>query len=197
MNRIRLVFASSNPHKISEVTRIAGRDFVITGLDELGFHRDIPEPYHRLEKNALAKARFVHRHFGSDCFADDTGLEVDALGGAPGAASARYAGEEKDPGTNMEKLLRELSGKADRQARFRTVIALIWKGREYLFEGLVRGHIAETPAGEQGFGYDPVFIPLGYEVSFAQMDAAEKNSISHRRAAIDKMLNFLRAQSAP
>lgn len=186
----RFVFASHNRHKIEEVTDILGPGFELLGLDDIGCHDDIPEPYDTLEENAMAKARHVFTHYGKNCFADDTGLEVDVLGGLPGVLSARYAGPGKNSLANVEKLLRELEGKANRKARFRTVVALILNGREHLFEGIVNGTIIHEPRGQQGFGYDPVFIPDGYTVTFAEMAAAEKNRISHRYAAIAKLAAF-------
>lgn len=191
----RLIFASHNPHKIKEIRAILGPDFYFSGLDELGFHGDIPEPYDSLEENALAKARFVADRFFCDCFADDTGLEVEALGGLPGVQSARYAGPKKDSRANRQKLLAAMEGMEERQASFRTVIALVMGGREYLFEGRVRGHISREARGEKGFGYDPVFVPEGYRESFAEMEEAEKNKISHRKRAIDGLLHFLQARS--
>ncbi len=188
---IRLIFASRNPNKVGEIKAILGPGFRIGGLEELGLREDIPEPFHSLEENALAKARFVHTRFGVNCFADDTGLEVNALGGKPGVQSARYAGPAKDDHANIRKLLSELSGITDRSAQFRTVIALILDKKEYLFGGVVRGNITTLPVGQQGFGYDPVFIPQGYTSTFAEMEATEKNRISHRQAAIRKLANFL------
>ncbi len=188
---IRLIFASQNPHKVEEIRAILGQGFRVGGLEELGLRDDIPEPFHTLEENALAKARFVHEKFGVNCFADDTGLEVVALGGRPGVQSARYAGPARDDQANVRKLLEELSGIPDRRAQFRTVIALILDGKEYIFEGIAKGSIATNPAGQKGFGYDPVFIPQGHSSTFAQIEAGEKNRISHRRAAIRKLVDFL------
>ncbi len=193
----QLVFASHNSHKISEIRNILGPGFDLAGLDELGCHEEIPEPYETLEENALAKARFVYTRYGKNCFADDTGLEVEALKGEPGVMSARYAGPGKDSLANMEKLLLELSGKTNRKGRFRTVIALVLDGREYLFEGIVTGTITKAPMGKKGFGYDPVFIADGYKKTFAEMDAKEKNRISHRKNAIAKLADFLLIQKNP
>ncbi len=185
------VFASHNRHKIQEVTDILGPDFQLSGLSDIGCYEEIPEPYDTLEENAMAKARHVFTHYGKNCFADDTGLEVDALNGLPGVLSARYAGPGKNNRANVAKLLRELEGETNRKARFRTVVALILDGCEHLFEGIVNGRIIHEPRGDQGFGYDPVFIPDGYTVTFAEMDAAEKNRISHRYTAIAKLAVFL------
>ncbi len=193
---IRLFFASQNLHKVREIRAILGKGFHVGGLEELNFRGNIPEPFHTLEENALAKARFVHEKFGVNCFADDTGLEVAALGGRPGVQSARFAGNAKDDQANMRKLLEQLSGIQDRRAQFRTVIALILDGKEYIFEGIAKGSIAHGPAGRKGFGYDPVFIPQGQSFTFAQMEASEKNRISHRQAAIRKLVNFLQDISA-
>ena len=187
-----LVFASHNADKVMEIREILGNSLELEGLADIGCRDDIPEPHHTLEENAMAKARYVYRHFGRDCFADDTGLEVKALNGQPGVMSARYAGPGKDSKANIHKLLKALSGQSDRRARFRTAIALIIGGREFLFEGIVNGEIAEKPGGHEGFGYDPVFIPEGYSVTFGEMDAAEKNRISHRWAAIEKLVGYLR-----
>lgn len=188
---IRLIFASHNPNKVAEIKAILGPGFRISGLEELGLREDIPEPFHSLKENALAKASFVHDRFKVNCFADDTGLEVTALGGKPGVQSARYAGPAKDDQANIRKLLSELSGITDRSAQFRTVIALILEKKEYIFEGIVKGHITTLPGGQKGFGYDPVFIPEGYTSTFAEMEATEKNRISHRQAAIRKLVTFL------
>ncbi len=163
----------------------------LSGLDDIGCHEEIPEPYDTLEENAMAKARHVFSHYGKNCFADDTGLEVEALNGQPGVMSARYAGPEKNSRANMDKLLRELDGVSNRKARFRTVIALILDGKEYFFEGIVNGTIIREARGSRGFGYDPVFIPEGYEQTFGELDAATKNRISHRYAAIKKLADFL------
>jgi len=188
-----LYFASHNPHKINEIRAIIGPDLVVGGLADLGCDEDIPEPYGTLEENALAKAGFVAEKYQVDCFADDTGLEVDALGGLPGVHSARYAGPDKDSGKNMQKLLDELRDTNQRKARFRTVIALILNGRHYFFEGVAEGRIAYQPSGRQGFGYDPIFIPDGYHKTFADLSAGEKNKISHRKQAMARLAAFLQA----
>lgn len=187
----KIVFATNNAHKLSEVRAIAGPDFEILSLSEIGCHDDIPETAGSLEGNALIKARWVRDRYGFDCFADDTGLMVDALGGAPGVYSARYAGEGHDSEANMALLLENLQGHADRKAHFSTVIALCLDGEEQIFEGRVDGTIACERSGANGFGYDPIFIPDETGVSFAEMDASEKNAISHRGRAVRKLFSFL------
>jgi len=189
---INLVFATNNLHKLDEVKHKLNGLFSIQTLQEIGCLEDIPETADTLEGNALQKARYLYEKYGCNCFADDTGLEVEALDNAPGVYSARYAGEAKNADANMNKLLAELSGKTNRKARFRTVIALILDGKEYLFEGFVDGQILEEKQGSEGFGYDPVFLPAGYEKSFAQLSMAEKNAISHRGRAVEKLLAFLK-----
>lgn len=186
-----LVFATNNLHKLEEVRDILGGSFRIASLKEIGCTDDISETADTLEGNALQKARYVKDKFGYDCFADDTGLEVEALGGAPGVFSARYAGPGHDSEANMQKLLKELEGKTNRQAQFRTVVALILEGREYTFEGIVRGTILTERRGTAGFGYDPVFVPEGYAETFAEMGSEEKNRISHRARAVQKLADFL------
>ncbi len=187
-----LVFATNNKNKIKEITLIIGAQHRIRSLEEIGCREELPETSPTLEGNALQKARFVHQRYGGDCFADDTGLEINALDGRPGVYSARYAGPECKAADNMAKVLEEMKGTADRSARFRTVIALILEGREYLFEGEVKGSILEQEKGNEGFGYDPVFQPTGYSTSFAGMSIEEKNRISHRSAAVKKLADFLR-----
>ena len=189
-----LVFASHNLNKIQEVNDILGPGFRLSGLADIGCHEEIPEPYDTLEENAMAKALHVFTHYGKNCFADDTGLEVEALNGQPGVLSARYAGPKKDNRANMNKLLGELSGETNRKARFRTVIALIMDGGEYFFEGVVNGIITREARGSGGFGYDPVFIPDGCDQTFGELDAAIKNRISHRWAAIMKLAGFLKTR---
>lgn len=188
---MELVFATNNRHKLDELRRIAGEDFTVRSLAEIGCADDIPETADTLEGNALQKARYIHEKYGCDCFADDTGLEVEALGGEPGVRSARYAGEGHDSKANMAKLLENMSGKENRKARFRTVIALIVAGREYLFDGTVEGEILREPHGEEGFGYDPLFRPLGWDKTFAQASPEEKNAVSHRGRATRKLIEFL------
>lgn len=187
---IKLVFATNNKHKLEEVRAILADYIEVVSLKDIGCFDDIPETAQTLEGNAMIKARYVKEHYGFDCFADDTGLEVEELGGKPGVYSARYAGLNHDSNANMQKLLSEMEGIANRRARFRTVIALIIKGKEYEFEGVVNGVIAETPSGGSGFGYDPVFVPDGYQQSFAEMEAEEKNRISHRANALKNLKKF-------
>ena len=187
----KIIFATNNAHKTEEVRAILGDGFRLVTLRECGITEDIPEEQPTIEGNALQKARYVHERTGCDCFADDTGLEVEALGGAPGVHSARYATDGHDFEANTRLLLHNMDGVTDRKARFRTVIALILDGREYTFEGIVNGIITEKPAGSAGFGYDPVFVPEGYEKTFAEMSAEEKNAISHRGRAVRKFAEFL------
>lgn len=192
----RLVFATNNVHKLQEVRQILGDAFEVVSLAEIGCYDDIPETEPTLEGNALIKARWVAEKFGCSCFADDTGLEVDALGGAPGVRSARYAASEGEPGhdsqANMRLLLRNLAGVADRRARFRTVMALVREdGSELTVSGKVEGSIIEEPRGADGFGYDPVFVPEGDNRTFAEMSAEEKNAVSHRRRATEALLAVL------
>lgn len=195
---MRIVFATNNAHKLEEIRAILGHSHDILSLNDIQCHADIPETADTLEGNALQKARYVWDHYHLSVFADDTGLEVDALGGAPGVYSARYAGGAgHDSEANMAKLLRELHGHTDRTARFRTVIALILadgsdKGfSEHLFEGKVEGRIATERQGSEGFGYDPLFVPDGYDESFAQLGTAVKNRISHRARAVSHLTDFL------
>ena len=188
----KIVFATNNPHKLYEVQTLLGNQFELLSPENIGCHDDIPENQPDLVGNALEKARYIFQKYQLNCFADDTGLEIDALNGRPGVLSARYAGPSKDPILNMEKILAELSGSTHRTARFRTIIALILNGNEYTFEGSVEGTILETGYGTKGFGYDPVFKPLGYSVTFAEMDIEEKNKISHRAIAVNKLVHFLK-----
>ena len=187
---MKLVFATNNKHKLEEVRAILGNTIEVLSLNDIDCHDDIPETADTLEGNALIKARYIYEKFGVDCFADDTGLEVEALNGAPGVYSARYAGEECNPEANMHKLLHNLTGKNNRNAQFRTVIALIIKGEEKLFNGIVKGNISCEKMGNAGFGYDPIFIPEGFSESFAQMTGDMKNSISHRSRAIKELFNI-------
>lgn len=188
---MKLYFATNNIYKLKEVQEVVGDSFQIESMRSLGINEDIPEDQQTLEGNALQKARFLYDRTGESCFADDTGLEVDALNGAPGVYSARYAGDAKNSFDNMALLLKNMSGKQNRKARFRTVIALILDGKEYLFEGVVKGTIAEEPRGTAGFGYDPLFVPDGYSTTFAEMDSEAKNAISHRGRAVEKLAAFL------
>ncbi|MBR6339405.1 MAG: non-canonical purine NTP diphosphatase [Alloprevotella sp.] len=187
-----LVFATNNEHKLSEVRDIFGSRYRILSLSDIGCHADIPETAETLEGNALQKVQYVHQHYGLDCFADDTGLEVDALDGRPGVHTARYAFPDRhDPEANTTKLLGELEKKSDRKARFRTVIALVYKGELQFFDGRVEGTITTSRRGTQGFGYDPVFQPDGYEETFAELGVEVKNRISHRARAVAKLVDFL------
>ena len=189
---MELVFATNNAHKLEEVRQILGYRFTVHSLKEIGCTEDIPETGDTFQDNALQKARYVKEHYGYDCFADDTGLEVKALGGAPGVHSARYAGDH-DSEANMTKLLQELEKKPDRSAQFRTVVALILNGQEVLFEGIVTGRIAtERHYGESGFGYDPLFIPDGFTETFSQMSPENKNQVSHRGRAVRKLADYLK-----
>lgn len=188
---MRLVFATNNKHKLEEMRAILGGKVELLSLADIDCHDDIPETADTLEGNALIKARYIYDKYGCSCFADDTGLEVDVLGGEPGVYSARYAGENNDSEANMRKLLQNLTGKSERSAQFRTVIALIIEGEEFLFDGIVRGRISEERMGSAGFGYDPIFVPDGYEESFAQMAAEQKNAISHRSRAASALNDYL------
>ncbi len=186
-----LVFATNNPHKLREIREIMPDHVTILSLADIHCEGDIPETADTLEGNALIKAHYVYDRYGFDCFADDTGLEVEALNGGPGVHTARYAGESQDPDANMKKMIAEMQENTNRHARFRTVIALIEKGVEHLFTGIVDGEIATEPRGEQGFGYDPIFIPEQTGLTFAQMGEEGKNQISHRARAVGKLLDFL------
>ncbi|MBQ7421966.1 MAG: non-canonical purine NTP diphosphatase [Prevotella sp.] len=200
---MKIVFATNNQHKLEEIRKILGEGFDIVSLSEIGCHEDVPETGKTLEENAWQKANYVYEHYGLSCFADDTGLEVDALNGAPGVYSARYAGGTgHDSEANMAKLLHELGENNNRKARFRTVIALILKGGESqetahqevreTFEGIVEGHISKEKRGSEGFGYDPVFVPEGYHQSFAELGMEVKNAISHRARAVAKLAEYLK-----
>lgn len=186
-----VLFATANQHKIKEVQQILGNQYKVDTPANHGLTEDIPENELTLQGNALAKAQYVYDRLGIDCFADDTGLEVDALDGAPGVFSARYAGESKSSEANIQKLLRELEGKENRKARFRTVIAYVTQTETRLFEGEVQGTIISTPVGKDGFGYDPVFVPENCSETFAQMSAEQKNGMSHRGRAIQKLISYL------
>lgn len=191
-----IVFATSNPNKIKEVNELIGQIFHIIGLKEIGCEEDIPETQPTIEGNALQKAEYVLEHYQSDCFAEDTGLEVEALNGEPGVYSARYAGPQRDSLDNMNLLLQKLEGKENRKARFKTVVALVLDGEVHTFEGIVDGRIGFAPKGDGGFGYDPLFYPEEHEITFAEMDADAKNAISHRGRAIRKLVDFLQARSS-
>ena len=187
----RIVFATNNKNKLSEVRAIVGEEFEVLSLSEIGCYEDIPEDGETFEANAFGKARYVKEKYGYDVFADDSGLEVEALGNAPGVYSARYAGEPSNSQRNIEKLMCEMKDKTDRRARFRTSIALIYEGGEYLLEGAIEGNIIESLRGCNGFGYDPLFVPQGYDLTFAEMSSEEKNKISHRAIATQKLVAYL------
>lgn len=186
-----LVFATNNKHKLDEVQKIASGSVNIVSLEDIDCHDDIPETSDTLEGNALQKALYIKEHYGFDCFADDTGLEVESLNNAPGVYSARYAGPGHNSEANMNKLLQEMNGIENRKACFRTVIALIFNGKEYFFEGIVNGQITKEKRGTSGFGYDPIFIPDNYTDTFAEMGNDIKNTISHRAEAVKKLSSFL------
>ena len=188
---MKLVFATSNPNKLKEIRSLLTGKISIDGLTELGCEDDIPETAPTLQGNALLKARYVFDRYARNCFADDTGLEIKALGGKPGVLSARYSGLDKDADANMDKVLREMTGVEERSAAFRTVIALILDGNTYTFEGEVKGQILKEKTGKGGFGYDPIFQPLGAVKSFAEMSLEEKNLLSHRAIAVNKLVHFL------
>ncbi len=196
LNNMELVFATHNLDKIIEVQDMITSDIQLIGLDQLGFNEDIDEDGMTLEANAQIKAMHVYGLFGKDCFADDTGLEVKALNGLPGVYSARYAGPQRNSRDNVDLLLEKMSGKSNREAQFRTVICLVTEGQKHLFEGIIEGTITHSPLGSEGFGYDSVFIPKGYDHTFAQMDSYTKNSISHRSIAFKKLVNFLNGLKA-
>ena len=190
----KFVFATNNAHKLEEVTAILGNRIELLSLKDIHCHVDIPETADTLEGNALLKAQYIFENYQMDCFADDTGLEVEALNGAPGVYSARYAGGEgHDAQANMLKLLHELEGKENRKAQFRTAISLILDGKEYLFEGVIKGEIIKEKRGNSGFGYDPIFKPEGYDRTFAELGNDIKNQISHRALAVQKLCEFLQS----
>ncbi len=192
---MKLVFASNNKNKIQEIQALVPNSIQILSLEEIGCTEDIPETAETIEGNAILKANYVTEKYGYDCFADDTGLEVDALNGAPGVYSARYAGERKDANDNMDKLLSELENKANRKANFKTVIALNLNGKQNLFTGIINGKIIEEKIGTNGFGYDPIFIADGYEKTFAELTMEEKSTISHRGIAVKELILFLQKQN--
>ena len=187
----KMVVATNNAHKLKEIAAILGQEIELLSLKDIQCFADIPETADTLEGNARQKAMYIYENYGMDCFADDTGLEVEALGGAPGVFSARYAGEGHDSDANMQKLLKELAGKENRKAQFRTVICLIRNGKEHLFEGIVKGEIIQEKRGGAGFGYDPIFVPEGYDLTFAELGDDVKNTISHRARAVEKLCQFL------
>ena len=188
----KLVVATNNAHKLEEISAILGNEMELLSLKDIHCNADIPETADTLEGNARQKAMYIHENYGMDCFADDTGLEVEALNGAPGVFSARYAGDGHDSEANMQKLLKELEEKENRKAQFRTAICLIMESKEYLFEGIVKGHIIEEKRGGAGFGYDPIFVPEGYDQTFAELGNDVKNTISHRARAVEKLCTFLK-----
>ncbi len=191
---MELVFATNNKHKLEEIQNLLGDKVKLLSLNDLSFFEEIPEDYDTLKENALQKAKYIYDRFNRNCFADDTGLEIDFLKGAPGVMSARYAGLKCSFEDNVNKVLKELDGAENRKARFRTVIALILDGKEHYFEGIVDGEILTQNHGKGGFGYDPIFRPLGYDKSFAEMELNEKNEISHRARAAIKLVDFLKSQ---
>ena len=194
MMKRKLVFATNNAHKLEEVAAILGDKVELLSLNDIGCQADIPETAETLEGNALLKSSYIYKNYHLDCFADDTGLEVEALNGAPGVYSARYAGGEgHDAQANMLKLLHELDGKENRKAQFRTAISLILDGKEYLFEGVIKGEIIKEKRGDSGFGYDPVFMAEGYDRTFAELGNDIKNQISHRALAVQKLCEFLQS----
>ena len=188
----KLVVATNNAHKLKEIADILDEKIELLSLKDINCHVDIPETADTLEGNARQKAMYIYENYGMDCFADDTGLEVEALNGAPGVFSARYAGEGHDSEANMQKLLKELEGKENRKAQFRTAICLIMGGEEYLFEGIVKGKIINEKRGGAGFGYDPIFVPEGHDLTFAELGNDIKNTISHRARAVEKLCKFLK-----
>jgi XTP/dITP diphosphohydrolase len=188
---MKLCFATNNRHKLEEVQAILGNKFELVTLEDIGCHEDIPETQPTIEGNSLQKAQYVYEKYGVNCFADDSGLEVDALNGEPGVISARYAGEYKNHAKNMEKLLQNLSINVDHSAQFKAIITLVIEGNYKQFEGIIRGKIIRESRGNGGFGYDPIFIPDGYDLTFAEMTMEEKNPISHRGISVGKLINYL------
>ena len=188
---MKLVFATNNPNKLSELQALVPDGIEILSLAAINCNEELPETNPTLQENALQKAQYVYQNYGFSCFADDTGLEIEALGGAPGVYSARYAGEECKAEDNMQKVLKKLENEENRNAKFRTVIALIIKGKENLFEGECSGKITKTKSGVEGFGYDPIFTPEGCKITFAEMSKTEKGAISHRGRAVEKLVGFL------
>ena len=191
MTKIDLLFATSNKNKVLEIKKVLPKEFNIKSLDDIGFCEEIPENENTIEGNAIFKANYMYKKYNLNVFADDTGLEVDSLNGKPGVHSARYAGISKNSTENINKLLKKLKNKKNRKARFKTVIALILNSKIHTFEGVVEGIITKKPKGENGFGYDPVFIPRGYTKTFGELSIEEKNSISHRSLAMNKLIDFI------
>jgi XTP/dITP diphosphohydrolase len=192
-----LCFATNNQHKLQEVRSILGDSFTILSLSDIGCREELPEDHDTLEENSRQKAEYVWHRYHHSCFADDTGLEVLALNDAPGVYSARYAGPQRDSAENIRLLLYNLGDQVNRQARFRTSVTLVLEGKVHSFEGVVEGHITEAPAGEGGFGYDPVFVPAGHRQTLAEMPAEQKNAISHRARAVEKLASFLKGRATP
>lgn len=188
---MKLVFATNNKHKLEEVREILGNKFEILSLKDIHFFDEIPETQNTIEGNASQKAHFIYDKYSINCFADDTGLEIDALNGAPGVYSARYAGDNCTYEDNVQKVLKKLEGINNRKAQFKTVISLIINDIEYKFQGIIKGYITENKRGKTGFGYDPIFLPEGYDKTFAELSSREKNKISHRGLATQKLFNFL------
>lgn len=191
MTKIDLLFATSNKNKVLEIKKVLPKEFNIKSLDDIGFCEEIPENENTIEGNAIFKANYMYKKYNLNVFADDTGLEVDSLNGKPGVHSARYAGISKNSTDNINKLLKKLKNKKNRKARFKTIIALILNSKIHTFEGVVEGNITKKPKGENGFGYDPVFIPRGYTKTFGELSLEEKNSISHRSLAMNKLIDFI------
>jgi XTP/dITP diphosphohydrolase len=195
MNKRTLIFATNNQHKVDEIRSVIGDKLNIVTMKEAGIDIDIPEPHETIEANATEKSTTIHKLTGSNTFSEDTGLETEVLNGEPGVKSARYAGDTKSFQANIDKLLFKLEGKENRNARFKTVISLIWNNKEYLFEGICEGKIIKEKKGHEGFGYDPVFMPNGSFKTFAEMSIEEKNLYSHRRKATDLLIEFLQKQA--
>ena len=191
----KLIFATNNQDKVDEIKSIPGLNYKIISLKDAEINIDIPEPHNSLEENAAEKSSVIYKLTGSDCFSEDTGLEVEALNGEPGVKSARYAGEESSSEKNIEKLLLNMQGTENRNAQFRTVLSLMLSGKEYKFEGICKGIILADSKGKKGFGYDPIFLPDGAEKTFAEMEMQEKNKFSHRKKAMDKLIDFLNSSS--
>ena len=191
MTKIDLLFATSNKNKVIEIKKVLPKEFNIKSLDDIGFCEEVPENENTIEGNAIFKANYIYKKYNLNVFADDTGLEVDSLNGKPGVHSARYAGISKNSTDNINKLLKKLKNKKNRKARFKTIIALILNSKIHTFEGVVEGIITKKPKGENGFGYDPVFIPSGYTKTFGELSLEEKNSISHRSLAMNKLIDFI------
>lgn len=192
---MKLIFATHNSNKAIEIQKLLPEDFQVLTLDDIDFHEEIPENEPTIEGNSAFKAQFIYNKFEMNCFADDTGLEIEALNGRPGVHSARYAGENKNSDANIERVLEELNGIENRNARFKTVITLIIDGEQYIFEGIVNGRIIDEKRGTNGFGYDPIFIPENETRTFAEMELTEKNKFSHRARALEKMIAFLKSNS--